>query len=96
MTPPRTARADVADPTVDSAAPADLATRKAAKKAPAKKAAGKKDVPAPSADDSADEPSLDELDADPAELAADPVEGAVLDTAVAAMRKHGFLLEDTE
>jgi RNA polymerase primary sigma factor len=97
VTPPRTARATVDDTatpvdpaqqtqTDQTAAPA----KKAAKKAPAKKAAGKKAgqaVPAqgePS--DSPEEPGDDDLDVDidPAELADEPIEGAVLDTAVVA------------
>jgi RNA polymerase primary sigma factor len=89
VTPPRTARADVADASSDAvAAQDDLAVQKGTKKAPAKKAAAKKaDVPAQTGPDAeADEPDLDALaaDVDPAELADEPTEGTVLDGAVVA------------
>jgi RNA polymerase primary sigma factor len=84
----------VEDPAV-AAVPAasgtdDLAAKKAAKKAPARKAAGKKAAAAPAegepSADGGEEPSPEELEADvdPAELAADPVAGAVLEGAVVA------------
>jgi RNA polymerase primary sigma factor len=93
VTPPRTARVDVDETALETAAaPTDLAAKKAARKAPAKKAAGKKagDVPAQGAvpADGAEEPSPEDLEVDleldPADLTVDPAEGAVLDPAVVA------------
>jgi RNA polymerase primary sigma factor len=98
VTPPRTARATV-DDTAAPVDPAQQTqtdqTAAPAKKAPAKKAAGKKAagkragqaVPAQAEpSDSPEEPGDDDLDVDidPADLADEPVEGAVLDTAVVA------------
>jgi RNA polymerase primary sigma factor len=82
VTPPRTARADVDETAVPAAD--DQTARTSGKKAPAKKAAAKKAAAAVPVQAEGDEPSPEELEVDPVELTDEPVEGAVLDTAVVA------------